>query len=454
VPQDPQNNTFPYTISFSSLAIVIIVSFKYANDSWTLEVVSVVATPQGINPNIPGSSILQYTSSCGNLPDAIKNSVDNIDFAGTITSAVDKQFSSIPATGQITPDISFQFEEGPGGLTFPGNAGILAGVTGAALYKGTLYPGENPPTIPMPPVPAGKHLAYNVSDYTFNSLMWAFFQAAYLRRHVVPGDIPDPAILNTNTYNSTPLQALYDAYPDLDMTAEIVANAAPTVTFGQIYDLNDGGYAGLHGKMPADIYTKLGNVKNKAFLAETGFKTALVNAIGTDSANLYQTIIEAAAQITAGVVTHNNRVVLNVLKEGNEVPVITFDVLQTDVLQNFALGNSAAAQTLMFAFQIVPGLTTTSFISSPISGINPYDFSYIWNMVLQPEFAKEVVAIGNHGVALPRIPNFDFLMSEAVITLNPGYASVVTDVQHTADAGKVMYFASKMPLRPQRRIRQ
>ena len=65
-------------------------------------------------------------------------------------------------------------------------------------------------------------------------------------------------------------------------------------------------------------------------------------------------------------------------------------------------------------------------------------------MVLQPEYARVLAAIGQAGVVLPRIPNFDFVFSEAVITLNSGYVNVVTDVQHTADAGRVMYLASKM----------
>jgi LBP / BPI / CETP family, C-terminal domain len=451
------NDNFPYSILFGDLEVTIVSQFEYKNDSWQVSIVSVTPVPGTVTPNIPGNSVLnnQVQGSCGTtISDATTQAVDTLDFGGAMTSVLSNVFATIPATGQIMQDISFQFEEGPSGLTFPGNAGILAGVNAIALYKGTPYAGENPPTLPMPTIPADKHLAYNVSDYTFNSLMWAFYQAGSLTRHVVPGDLPDPAVLNTNNYQGTPLQALYDAYPGLEMTAQIVANAAPTVAFEQIYDLNDAGYAGLQGKLPTDVYTKLVSVKNQSFLAESDFDTALANAIGTDSANLYKTIIDAAALITAGVAIHNNHVVLNVVKNGNEIPVITFDVVQTDILQNFRLGISGAAQTLMFAFQIVQGLTTTTFISSTISGINGGDFSFIWNFVLQSEYAKEVAAIGNHGVALPRIPNFDFLMSEAVITLNPGYASVVTDVQHTADAGKVMYLASKMPPRPRRRIRR
>ena len=227
-----------------------------------------------------------------------------------------------------------------------------------ALYKGTAYAGENPPTLPMPSMPTEKHLAYNVSDYTFNSLMWAFYSGDSLNRHVVPGDLPDPGVLNTNAYSNTPLQALYKAYPGVDMTADIVAKSAPTVAFEQIYDLTDAGYAKLQSQLPADVYGKLKSVVNQSFLTESGFSAALANALGKDPADLYKTIIEQAALILAGVVTHDNQVVLNVVQGGAQIPVITFEVVQTDVLQKFARS----------AFQVPrkrSDLHSRSFPSSP-----------------------------------------------------------------------------------------
>jgi hypothetical protein len=356
-------------------------------------------------------------------------------------------FSSIPATGQITSDISFQFEEGPGGLTFPGQGGIVASVTGVASYKGTAYSGPNPPTLAVPAMPAAKDLAYSVSDYTFNSLMWAFYAAGSLARHVVPGDLPDPAGLNTSTYKDSPLQAHYNAYPDLAMTAAIVANAAPTVVFEEIYNLSAAAYATLSSQLPATVYKSLNTIVGSAFLTESDFAAELANVLGAGSAGEYATIIGAAAQVFAGIVAHDNRVTLSVVQSGKEIPVIIFDVTQTDVLEDFALGASGAAQTLGFAFQIIPDLTRTTFVSSTIAGIDSGDFSFIWNWSLQKVYATEVAAIGKAGVALPRIPNFDFLFDEAEITLHAGYANVVTDVQHTGDAGRVAQLAAKLAVK-------
>ena len=121
----PYNTTFQnYTIGFGSLTIIMTVAFKYANDSWALDLVSVSTTPTDVNPNIPSNSVLQYSQgTCGStVTDASKSAVDNINFSGAIMEAVSQKFASIPATGRITADISFQFEEGPDGLTFPGSA--------------------------------------------------------------------------------------------------------------------------------------------------------------------------------------------------------------------------------------------------------------------------------------------------------------------------------------------
>lgn len=443
--QQHNDNFQNYTIGFGSLKVVIIFDFNYANDAWSLEIATINTTPAQITPNVPSKSILTKTGSgCGNsVSDACKNAVDNIDFSSAVKAAIGSQFASIPATGRITGDISFLFEEGPNGLTFPGDAGILAGVTGVASYQGTVYSAPNPPTLPMPAMPTDKHLAYNVSDYSFNSLMWAFFSAGKLKGYVTPGSLSDPRILNTSTYQGSSLQALYDAYPNLNMTANIVTKAAPTVSFVQIYDLTSAAYARFQSQLPADIYGKLKSMVDQAYITEPAFHTALVNAIGQDGANNYSTQIEQAAIVLAGVVNMTHEVVLNVVQNGQEIPVITFDVTQTDTLQNLALGHSGAAQTVMFAFQNIPELTQTQFISSSLHGVDGGDFGYIWETALQLEYTNVMAAIGQTGVALPRIANFNLLFDQAVITINNGYIEVVTDVLHTSDAGAALYHASK-----------
>lgn len=444
--QGHQNNTYGYSVGFSKMVITIVFDFAFSNGEWTFSFVSATPTTSGVSPNIPSKSIVNSEEYAGcfktQVSQATEDAVDTIDFSGPIQALIKPLFRSIPSTGQLTPDIVFEFPVGPSGLTFPNDAGIATGVTGDVTYKGTAYPGSDPPQLSLPPIPADNHLRYYASDYTFNALMWAFFEEGSLVATATPGNIPDPAALNTASYKNTPLQPLYDAYRDKPMTADIKALQAPTVEFQQIYDLTAASIGKLQSQLPADVYHKLQVLKGQVFMDETPFVDALVNALGQADADQYKTVIEGVAKVVGAVVSHSDQVVLNVVDDGKTIPVITFDVSQTDVLQDFVLGVSGTTQTLQFAFQIVTDLTTTKFVSSTIPGIDSGDFGTIWNWVLQPVFGTEVEKIGQAGVALPRIKGFDFLFEKATVTLEQGYAAVLADVQYVSDDG-VLYLLSK-----------
>ena len=100
------------------------------------------------------------------------------------------------------------------------------------------------------------------------------------------------------------------------------------------------------------------------------------------------------------------------------------------MLDNFTLGVSGQTQTLRFAFVTIPSATTTTFVSSTIRGINEGNFAMEWRTALEPVYALVVDDIGQKGVPLPRIPGFDFMLSGATVTIEPGWVNVLTDVQH------------------------
>ena len=442
------DKTYDYSVGFSQMTINVVFQFIFTNNDWQFTFISSNVTTSGVSPNIPSGSLVnsQEYAGCfqGQVSDATKSAVDTIDFSSPITSLIKPLFQSIPASGNLTPNIVFQFPTGPSGLQFPNNNGIAAGVTGEATYKGTPYAGSNPPQLSLPPVPTNNHLNYYASDYTFNALMWAFFQEGDLVATATSGNIPDPAALNTSNYYNTPLQALYTAYPNAPMTANIKAIVAPIVHFAAIYDLTAANIGLLQNQLPPEVYSKLQALKGWVFMNEASFFQALVNALGQSNADQYKSIIEGVAHVFGALVTHSDQVVLNVLHEGQTIPVITFDVSQTDVLQSFALGISGTTQTLKFTFQIVNPLTTTTFVSSSIPDINSGDFRTIWNWVLQPVYANEVAKIGEAGIALPRIQGFKFLFDHATITLAAGYANVLTDVQHVSDDGTKFLMSKKL----------
>lgn len=440
------NNTYYYSVGIGTMTISIVFQFEYANNAWALTLISATPTPTDLTPNIPSGSIVNQQDYAGcfktTASDATKQAVETIDFGPVIQQAVSPAFGSIPSTGKLTPQITFNFPMGPSGLNFPNDSGIAAGVTGDTTFNGTEYPGTNPPQLALPPIPTTNHLQYYASDYTFNSLFWAFYESGLLVATATPANVPDPAALNTSNYQNTPLQALYNAYPNTPMTADITATAAPTVTFAQIYDLTSLNLPKLQSQLPTAVYTSLQALSGQVYMNEADFFQALENALGQQNADQYKTVIEGVALVVGAVVTHSIQVVLNVISGGQTVPVITFDVAETDVLQAFVLGVAGTTQTLQFQFQIVQPLTSTQFVSSTIPGVSSADWSFIYNWVLQPVFADEVAKMGENGVALPRVTGFNFLFTGATITLQPGYAAVLTDVQYVSDTG-VAYLASK-----------
>ncbi len=438
-PSEKHDKNYGYKVSFDSLVITVGLRLSYTKSVWDLEVTGVTSQPSAPHASIPHDSILnnQEVSGCfqTRISKQTKDAVSTIDFETPIKKLVGDLGVQIPSTGKLTQDIDFDFGTGPSGLSFPGDKGMQVGVTGEVTYEGKAYSGGTPPQLPLPAVPTTKHLSYYAAAYEFDALFWAFYQEGLLQELITPGDLPDPSPLYTNTYKNTPLQGLYTVYPNHTMTAFINAAAAPTVSFQTVYDLTTAVLDRLKSTLPGDVFDKLQGLANQYFLSEASFFTHLVNALGKSDANQWKATIENAAKGTATVVSHQNRVTLNVQQAGKAIPVLAFSVTQQDVLSNLALGISKAGttQTLQFGFQIVPASVDTKLISTSIPSITTNNFGYIWSFVLEPEFADEVALMGRQGIALPRIPDFAFLFSEAEISIEAadgGYVSVLTDFQY------------------------
>ena len=135
---------------------------------------------------------------------------------------------------------------------------------------------------------------------------------------------------------------------------------------------------------------------------------------------------------------------MNVLDSGNTIPVIIYNVSQSDTLENLILAVANTTQTLQFSFQIIPSTVSTTFVSSTIPNIESESasFSFIYQSSLEPVFAQTLNAMGSQGVPLPRIKGFSFLYNNSTITIEDGYINVLTDVQYATDSG-VQYLMSK-----------
>jgi len=441
-----------------TLTCTVTVGFRFnpSPGAWEVDLVdpSPTAVSSGVSSlNLPPDSILVWSRNCldphiGEVETkAIAGLANN--FSAEIQDHFPAVFASIPSSGQLTNNLKVEFGLGSSGLVFPNdNNGIEIGATGTTSWNATVYPGANPPTLALPPVPPDHHLNYYISDYSINALFWAFFSAGQLNIIATAANTPNNQFLNTTNYKGTPLQALYDKYPDAAMTANLNALAAPTVAIQQIYELSSTALDAIQPPLPDAVKKLLGNLVNQVYITEAAFFSAVVNNLGQADADKYKTDINAAARVVTAVVTHSNQVILNVVWQQTTIPVLTFNVAESDSLDAFVLGIAGPTQTLQFVPTLIPTLTTAQFVSSTI-GIKSGDFGYVWNWVFQPVFVTVAQAVGRAGVALPRMQGFDFLFDSAMITLKQGYADVLTDVKHVDDHRTVVTPAQQ-PLPPTR----
>ena len=103
---------------------------------------------------------------------------------------------------------------------------------------------------------------------------------------------------------------------------------------------------------------------------------------------------------------------------------------ETDLQQNFHLGiGSNNTQTVQFDFQLINSETKATLVSSNIPGINVSTFPSIWNLGMHTAYLNVMQSLGRAGVPLPFMAGFQFRFDEATVTVQPGYADVLTDVE-------------------------
>jgi hypothetical protein len=279
-----------------------------------------------------------------------------------------------------------------------------------------------------------------VQDYEVTALFWDFFFAGVLKTTLAHGDLSDPQALMTKTYGGGSLNILAVNYPNSFMTSELTALVAPTVSFTNIYQFTNNNLAKVQqdvGGADTQYGQDITNLTPGTYSSQAGLEQQL-QAID-QGLMTFAAAIERDIAVPGVVVTHKVRCVLNVLWEGQTLPVITFDVPQTFVMQDLKLGLSSTrtTQSVIFTFiQPEDVFPQPTFVSSTLPGVNNADFSDVWN-ALRPNWQQAFSAIGAAGLPLPRIPGFDFLFDQAEITVKPavpgadGYISITTNVTYS-----------------------
>jgi hypothetical protein len=445
----PNNNNYGYSVNLPSLSITAVFKLSVVGGAYELTYVSSSADPGNPQPNIPGASILnQQQATCGyaaHISAATVQQLDNMDYGGCVAAALKPIFASIGQSGSLGP-VQFDFlAPGDSGLAFPGGGGVQLGAKGTVSVNGSPFPATPPADLALPSIPTGnpaKHAAYYIQDYEVDALFWGFFAAGILKATLAPGDLKDPQALKTETYAGGSLNILPMKYPNAFMTADLTAKAAPTVFFTTIYQFTDASLARIQkdmGSAWAQYSDEISELNPGTYSSQSGLEAQL-QAIDPGLMT-YAAAIENDTAVTGIIAQHDVRCVLNVLKGGQPVPVITFDVAQTFAMQGLQLGLSSTKTTQSVVFDFIQPsdiFPKPTFVSSTLPGVNNADFSDVWD-ALRPNWQDVFAQVGTAGVPLPRIPGFDFLFDQATVAVNPavagadGYVAITTDLTYAPE---------------------
>ena len=419
---------FDYAPGFGGLSVTVPLQFTYNSGAWSINIGTSTGTSYNPSANIPSKSILQdqdvgcFTS---HVDDATASAVAEIDFQTLIQQVLPPLIESIPASGHLTPDIVYTFGLGDFGLAFPNNAGIQIGATGTVTWKGNSYPGTPPKGLPVPPVPTGQHhLQMYVSNYEFDALYWAFFKDDGLTAIVQPSDLPDPSILQVNTY-TTAIPA-FKPYSGKAMQALVQPSVAPTTSFQEVWVLSAPVMKILQSQLPSNVFGDLQGISGNAYVTQASFESDLTAA---GVATTYFATIETAAKAMGAAVQQTIEFTITI--EGTNInppPNLVFTVTRNDVLQNLGLGLAGNAQTLQFAF--TKSSATAAFVSTNIPNFDKQDFGdLLWPVAGEPRYDQLLQDMGKKGVPLPIMQGFQFDFDQAVLSIQQGYVSVLADVK-------------------------
>lgn len=436
-PAKNENNTYTYTQAFELLSLLVSLQFSFnsSNNAWQITVTGTQANATPGSPTIPKNSILQNQdpSDCGfssHVDAATAQAISAIDFATPINALINGLIQTIPGSGNLGNGIVYNFSTGNDGLVFPNNDGIQMGITGGASYQGTAFAGPNPPSLPLPAPLSDTdlhHLNMYVSNYEVDALNWAFFQAGKLNTVVNAADLPDPGVLKVKTYvpSCPPLQP----YAGRAMQAQIQPNSAPVTAFQLVYELSDAVMAVLQNQLSTAVYNDLTGLQGNSYASEASLLSDLnLNGI-TDSSDI--TKIETAAQSMGMVVTHDINYTLTILDFQPTQPTISFNVKRVDILNNLNLGVGGAnnqAQTMQFGF--TNASWTETFISSTIPGLEGGVFDGLWANAGEPQYANLMQDLGKNGVPLPIMQGFSFDFTNAELSIQNGYVSILANVNY------------------------
>lgn len=427
---------FSFTMGLSVTEMATI-SYAPGSNDWTITPGTPQATPTGVQLAVPAGSMLAKASVCSSqnpVADQVDDCIENaIDWESKVTTALQDAAATIPASGQLGDGVSLGFALGTSGITYPtGGTGMSFGATGLATFAQQSYAGPGPSVaLPVPPIPTSTDAVYNVSDYVFNGLFWAYYTAGAILYTFTPDNLPDPTALKTDTYQGTNLAILYNRYGSTNMQAEVAATAPPSVSFQTIWTVTQDTIDTVSGLPQADVGFILDSLAGNVYTDEGAFRQDVVSAIGASDTTQWFPAIATACSSIAAVCKLPMTLTIQVFNMDTKAFDTAFELA---VVLDFSLANLSVGanqenttQSLLYDIHLIPptaGEPAPVLLSSEFPSINASDVVQIWVPTLREEVINELSVFGLQGVPLPRVAQVSFPSGTEAIAISQGYVTV------------------------------
>jgi LBP / BPI / CETP family, C-terminal domain len=428
-------------IGLLNTTVTLAFEFNSTTKTYDIKVKNTSGKAANVSANIPGRSVIQNEDTgcfTAKVSDATAAAVSTINFEKAIAAVIPPLLKSIAGSGDLTPDIHYDFGLGDSGLTFPAdNKGIKIGVTGKVRYKDQEYPGAPPPPVPVPPPPLdANHVNVYVSDYEINALHWAYFQAGLLNITITPSQLPDPDVLKVKTYVG--LIPELKPYAAFAMNATVSPKEPPVAKFQEVYEFTTDAMALLNQQLPSDVYQMILNIEGNGYVSKEDLEGDLA---ALEVPTQWNETIERATKAMGMVTRQDIKFTLIIQNGAPQQPDIVFSVIRTDILTNLGLGITNNAQTMKYRFKKVKSEAT--FISSTIPRFPGNKFAdIIWPIAGEMRYSETLNKLGDIGVPIPIMQGFRFLFDNAKLSIQSGFVSILAEVTYKTAAEELALAAA------------
>ena len=357
--------------------------------------------------------------------------------------------------------------------------------------QGQAHTYEEPlPRLPHPPIAAENAalpININISNYGINAAFWAYFKGGRFNVSLTPKDLKNPHLLHANTYE--PIAPIFKYHRRIDMYLDIQPREAPTTCFRPVFAFRNRAMELLEKKLPNAIFKRLESLRGKTLLDKESLNHALkdcgLNAQQMSSVEDFSTEpglilshiinftitmqddntshhkidyeIELCAEITHLALSPHSYLLpkqafaklgmpeetRNKIETLQGLPFASAQLLRKalhdrlseveceDYLNDILAQATYPIQTMTFAFQAIEhSLSTVELIATTIPDFdNDSVGALIWESIGSIKYEKILANIGQTGIPLPTIKNFNFHFASAQLQVEEGYIAIATDIE-------------------------